>query len=237
MIFRAFVVLLSSIFFAGCASTTLAPETSSGIQKGKVATAAYTVDKKIHYEEMVYKVLYNETRTQQAVFEDFWDIDKAHTDLLTLALKNLDLDASPGLTALSEETRAQLEKNIKLSLEAAKQGGPEPFKLENTTRSTLIGAGYDYLVLLRTSNIMVTTTSMIDSATVWLPSSLIVLDLEENRQAYNEALIIQSLASYEESVRELEDNDLALIRKATQKQLAEGLEKRMGDILAIETSL
>lgn len=84
---------------------------------------------------------------------------------------------------------------------------------------------------------MVTTTSMIDSATVWLPSSLIVLDLEENRQAYNEALIIQSLASYEESVRELEDNDLALIRKATQKQLAEGLEKRMGDILAIETSL
>lgn len=79
------------------------------------------MDKKIHYEEMVYKVLYNETRTQQAVFEDFWDIDKAHTDLLTLALKNLDLDASPGLTALSEETRAQLEKNIKLSLEAAKQ--------------------------------------------------------------------------------------------------------------------
>lgn len=236
MIFRVFVVLLSSIFFAGCASTTLAPETSSGIQQGKIATAAYTVDKKIHYEEMVYKVLYNETRTQEAVFEDFWDIDKAHTDLLTQALNNLDLDASAGLTALSEETRAQLEKNIELSLEAAKQGEPEPFKLENTTRSTLMGAGYDYLVLLRTSNIMVTTTSMIDSATIWLPSSLIVLDLEENGQAYNEALIIQSLANYEESVRELEDNNLALIQKATQKQLAEGLEKRMADILAIETS-
>lgn len=236
MIFRAFVVLLSSIFFAGCASTTLAPETSSGIQQGKVATAAYTVDKTIHYEEMVYKVLYNETRTQQAVFEDFWDIDMAHTDLLTLALNNLDLDASPSSAALSEETQAQLEKNIKLSLETAREGEPEPFKLENTTRSNLVDAGYDYLVLLQTSNIMVKTTSMIDSATIWLPSSLIVLDLEENRQAYNEAFIIQSLASYEESVRELEDNNLALIREATQKQLAEGLEKRMADILAIETT-
>ncbi|MBN8240687.1 hypothetical protein JF541_16120 [Marinobacter hydrocarbonoclasticus] len=237
MIFRALVVLLFSIVFAGCASTTLAPETSAGIQQGKVASAAYTVDKKIVYEEMVYKVLYNETVTQQAMFENFWDIDKAHTDRLTSALKNLDLNATPTSKTLSEEAQLQLEQTIKHSLESAKQGEPGPFELEDTTRSSLRDAGYNYLVLLRTSNILVTTTSMIDSATIWLPSVLIVVDLEADREAYNELFLFQGFSDYEDSVRQLEENSLALIKEATQQRLEDGLEKRMADILSIETAL
>jgi hypothetical protein len=186
---------------------------------------------------MVYKVLYNETVTQQAMFENFWDIDKAHTDRLTSALKNLDLNATPTSKTLSEEAQLQLEQTIKHSLESAKQGEPRPFELEDTTRSSLRDAGYNYLVLLRTSNILVTTTSMIDSATIWLPSVLIVVDLEADREAYNELFLFQVFSDYEDSVRQLEENSLALIKEATQQRLEDGLEKRMADILSIETAL
>lgn len=233
MFLRALIILLSSAVFAGCATTTIAPNTSSSIQQGKIATAAYVVDKKIAYEELVYKVLYNETRSQQAVFDGFWDIDKAHSERLTSALAKLELSASPASTALSEETYAQFEQTIKQSLESAKQNKPEPFQLEDITRSSLMEAGYDYLVLLRTANIFVSTTSMVDSATIMLPSVLIVLDLEANREEYNEFFLVQGYVDYDESVRELEDNNLALIKEATQQQLEDGLEKRLADILAI----
>lgn len=233
MFLRSLVVLLSSVVFAGCASTTIAPDTSSSIQQGRIATAAYTVEKRILYEELVYKVLYNETRSQQAVFDDFWDIDRAHGERLTSALDKLELSATPASTALSEETYAQFEQTIRQSQESAKRDKPEPFKLEEITRSSLMEAGYDYLVLLRTAHIFVNTTSLMDSATIMVPSVLIVLDLEANREEYNEYFLLQGFVEYEESVRELEDNNLALIKEATQQRLEEGLEKRLADILAI----
>jgi len=234
MIFRTLIIVLSFAIFSGCASTTLAPQTANKMQQSRIATAAYVVDKKIVYNEMVYKGLYNETRTQEAVFDGFWDIDQAYTETLTSVLAELNLNASAASQALSDDNQARFEQSVKQSLAAAQNSDQYTFALDSGVRSSLTEAGYDYLVLLRTPHLMVNTTSMIDSATIMIPSALIILDLSENREELNDFLLVQGFTDYEESVRELELNNLALIKTATNPRLRMGLENRLADILAIE---
>ncbi|ROT96145.1 hypothetical protein EB809_17115 [Marinobacter sp. R17] len=232
--FRSLLIVICSVAFAGCAST-LPQETSTGIKQGKVVSAAVMLDKKIQYNEMVYKVLYNETRTQEAVFGGFWDVDKDHTKLLTSALQALHVNVDSVSQALPESEYNDLYERLENSYTDNPQEDPAtPFELNETTRSRLLDEGYQYLVLFRTSFIMVDATSITSSATLKLPSTITIIDLVSNGEDYNGSFLPVFYADYDESVRELEDDNLALIKSATQQRLEEGLRHEFSNMLSIE---
>jgi len=59
-----------------------------------------------------------------------------------------------------------------------------------------------------------------------------VLDLSDNKIVYISDFPIQGFPEFEESVRELEDNGLILIRKATEERLGKGLREHLKSMFA-----
>ncbi|MDF0750709.1 hypothetical protein NLU14_10760 [Marinobacter sp. 71-i] len=229
---RLLTVVFSLVVLSGCATPSLTPDIASGIENGKLATAAYVVDKKVTYNEMVYKVLWNETRTQEAVFEGFWDIDQEYTDKLTAAASSQNLNAEPAASVVSPESYEEFEKSVFKSPQLDSEGAPVGLNLTEKFRTELTQAGYEYLMALRSSGIFVQSNAITDTAILTIPSAIFVVDLSEDKIVHVSDFPIQGFPEFEESVRELEDNGLILIREATKERLDEGLQAHLESMFA-----
>lgn len=229
---RLIAVVFSLVVLSGCATSTLAPDVASRIENGKLATAAYVVDKKVTYNELVYKVLWNETRTQEAVFEGFWDIDQDYTGKLTAAASSQNLNVEPAASVVSSEAYEEFEKSLFKSPQLDSDGAPVGLNLTEKFRTELTESGYEYLMALRSPGIFVQANAITDIANLTIPSAIYVLNLSDNKIVHISDFPIQGFPEFEESVRELEDNGLLLIREATEERLDKGLQEHLKSMFA-----
>src|SRR4051812_45991604 len=72
---KVLALSVALLVLVGCAGERAPAQTAAALQKGQVAAAFCMNSRSIHYSELVYKVLYNETVTHDSVFDGLWDID------------------------------------------------------------------------------------------------------------------------------------------------------------------
>lgn len=96
------------VLLTGCAVQPLTAQKSQDMRNGNIAVGYLQLEKRIEYNELVYKVLWNEQRSQTAVFEGIWDIDANLSERLSAQLNEQGLTTPvgiqrPGAERLSED--------------------------------------------------------------------------------------------------------------------------------------
>ncbi len=223
--------LLLMLIFVGCATVPIQPEISSKLKTGKIASTIYFEKKTIEYSEMVYKVLWNETRTQSANFDGIWDVDKDLTEIQIAEMNKKQLNTVSLRTILNDEP--SYDAFVKA---IQKTHGPDgrymALMLDEQTNSRLNQAGIDFVVLVRTACFTSSTTSVIKLAQVYMPSILIVYDVNQAKEVHNCNYTMGGNVSYGDSSRDLEANNLSLIKEESKKWVQQsamnGLPKQLG---------
>jgi len=199
-------------------------DAATSLRNSKVAVAYVQSEKKIHYQEEVYKVLWIETRTKDVSFEGLWDIDTDLSAYIAPRIGKLGLNA----VSLQDVVSAQ---EIKSLHEAIKGGNrTEPLVLSDGLRSKLMDSGIGYLVTLNSSQIFVNTQIgvKVASAFPWL----YVQDIQSNKQLYGDSFPCGGHLKVEKNIREIENNNLALLKSSMKEWLdasiSESMPKRLG---------
>lgn len=224
-------VFLASVL-AGCASTPkLAPEVAGELEDGTIAAAFYVEGKKIVYDELVYKVLWNENRSQESVFEGSWDVDHDVTATFSRSLGDVGLSAQSVASVLTDKAAyAEFEQSI-LNTRGADNLNV-PMAMNDALRNDFIDAGIDYVMLLRAAHYSVQKVSGF-SPQFGLPTLLIVYDVRRNEQVYNGIFPLGGKIAVEESPREVEANGLAKLKTATHEWVAAATTTRLPETLGL----
>lgn len=228
---RTLTILLSLFLIAGCASTTkLSPEIAADIQQAKVAAAFYMEGKKINYDEMVYKVLWNENRSQQSVFEGSWDVDREVTSTFSNSLQSIGFAAEPMHQVLDNSLYSEFEQAI-LNTRGS-DGMNVSMNLSSELRDTLLEGNIGYVVLLRAAHYQVQKVSGFKPQ-FSMPSMLMVYDVARNEQSYNGMFPVGGAVAVEKSPREVEANNLAKLKTATHEWVDQATTTRLPDALGL----
>ncbi len=204
--------IIVAVVVSACATVPLAPEVSQNLRSSNIATAFYLESKAISYSEMVYKVLWNETRTQRSTFDGFWDVDADLSQAFADETSQLGLNTTPIRTALPNDGDYQALVTAIQNTRGA-DGTNVPLRLDEDTTTKLLTHGIGYLMVLRGANFIVSTTSFNSSGPVHLPAILIVYDVRTGVEEYSELFSIAGGVKWGDSPRNLEANNLALLRE------------------------
>lgn len=227
--------LLSSFLIvslaAGCASApTLTPEIADELSASNVAAAFYLEGKKINYNEMVYKVLWNETRAQESVFEGSWDVDSDVTATFSDSLASIGLASRPVFDVLPTELHDEFVQTV-LNTRGA-DGYNVPMSMDPAVRDALLGSNVDYLVLLRGASYHAEKYSGFKPQ-FSIPALLIVYDVRRNTQQYDGLFHIGGPIAVEQSPREVEADGLAKLKSATHEWIHTATAARMPEALGL----
>ncbi|MBT8137971.1 MAG: hypothetical protein KJO54_13225 [Gammaproteobacteria bacterium] len=230
MINKLTLGLALAVICSGCASTAkLTPEVASDVQNGNVAAAFFVEGKKIVYDELVYKVLWNENRSQESVFEGSWDVDQEVTTTFAQSLSAVGVTAQPVGRFLSDQSLAAKFKQSILNTRDA-SGMNTAMSLDAEVRDAFVQAGVDHLILLRAAHYRVQKVSGF-SPQFMLPSMLIVFDVRSGQQLYSEPFGLGGKIAVEKSPREVEANDLSKLKAATHEWVNTATTTRLPDAL------
>lgn len=228
---KRITALLTVVALAGCAATPkLSPEIAGELATSSVAAAFYLEGKKINYNEMVYKVLWNETRAQESVFEGSWDVDTEVTDTFSDSLVSIGLSSRPIFELLPAELHDEFAQTV-LNTRGA-DGLNVPMSLVPAVRDALLSENVDYLVLLRGASYHAEKYSGFKPQ-FSIPSLLIVYDVRRNLQQYDGLFHVGGPIAVEESPREVEANGLAKLKAATDEWIRTATATRMPDALGL----
>jgi len=224
--------LLFALFCSGCASTAkLTPEAANDLQDGNVAASFYVEGKKIVYDEMVYKVLWNENRSQDSVFEGSWDVDQELTSTFSNSLSTTGLAAQPVDMILLDGTLARsFEQSILNTRDSS--GMNTVLSLNTDVKSAFQQAGIDHLILIRAAHFSVQKVSGF-SPQFSLPSMLVVYDVRSGQQLYMEPFGLGGKIAVEKSPREVEANGLAKLKAAAHQWVDVATTTRLHDALGL----
>ena len=224
--------LIFAFICSGCASTAkLAPEAASDLQNGNIAAAFYVEGKKIVYDEMVYKVLWNENRSQESVFEGSWDVDQDLTATFSNSLSSVGLAAQPAdMILLDGALATSFEQSILNTRDS--QGMNTVMSLNDDVRHAFQQAGVDHLILLRAAHFSVQKVSGF-SPQFALPSMLIVFDVRTGQQLYMEPFGLGGKIAVEKSPREVEANGLSKLKAASHQWIDVATTTRLPDALGL----
>lgn len=226
------LLLVAALTLAGCAMPVMRPEVATDLRQSKLAAAVYLESKTIVYNEMVYKVLWNENRQNISSFDGFWDADRDMSEQLAADMKELDLQAQPVRTVLaSDADYAALEKSIKATV------GPGlaevPMQLDETTLGKFRKAGINYLVVLRGNGFNLSTTTMNSSGGLNLPAMLFVYDIKQNKQEYREPMFSSAFVEWGKTPRNIEADGMAKVKEAAAKMVKTSIDNNLPKVLGI----
>lgn len=228
---RLFSLFLIVSLTTGCASTSkLAPEVATELSTSNVAAAFYLEGKKINYNEMVYKVLWNETRAQESVFEGSWDVDSDVTSTFSDGLTSIGLASRPIFKALPEGLHDEFVQSV-LNTRGA-DGYNVPMSMDPAVRDALLASNVDFVVLLRGASFQAEKYSGFKPQ-FSIPSLLIVYDVRRNTQQYDGLFHLGGPIAVEESPREVEANGLAKLKTATRQWIHTATAARMPEALGL----
>lgn len=215
----------------GCVSTpVLDADVADDLASSGVAAAFYMEGKKIQYNEMVYKVLWNETRNQESVFEGAWDIDREVTGTFSDSLAGIGLSSRPIYEVLSDDLYAEFEQAV-LNTRGA-DGYNVSMSISDGLRDALLEQDVEYVVMLRAAHYYFEKYSGFAPACN-IPSLLIVFDVRNNAPRYDELFNVGGKVAVEESVREVEANGLAKLKSATHDWVRTATVTRMPQTLGL----
>lgn len=230
------IILLGLIIllFTACATPQLRPDVTTGIRSGNVATMYFMEKKVIEYEEMVYKVLWNEIRTQNANFSGMWDIDRDLTEKYSAALVGHGVKSRPVQQIFPDD--ASYGALVQCVAKTRKTDGTnQPLELSPEVTAKLKSAGIDFLIVIRTLRYYATTTSMMNILSVHMsPSAIIIYDVKGGKEEYNEFFYVGvGNIRYEKSPREIEKNGLEILKKSTYEWLEGSMQKALPQTLLL----
>jgi len=234
MKFIKLCVLISiAIIFAGCATTPIGQDVSQALRSGKVAVEYAQLNKKIHYEELVYKVLWNETRTKDVSFDGLWDIDSELSNFMAPKVSAFGLKAVSIYDVAPKETVLDLHKTLAENALRAltEKSGLAPLVLSENLRSKLLENGIDYLIVVDSDYIYVYSQIGVKQGSA--RTSMYVQDVRSNEQKYFCLLPVGGNFKVNKTVREIEDNNLTGLKKAMKEWLEVSISKHMPNKLGL----
>ena len=215
-----FVGLL--LFATGCAASRLPAKTAADIRSSQVSAAFHSSEKRIHYSELVYKVLWNETRVQDASFEGLWDMDAEIGRLWVAELRRL------GLESVELEANGEARDTVE-SVCANAGDGDVGSQLNEAQRRALATTGTRYSLLWCARHYVVDVAMGV--ATLSLPGQLIIYDLTSGERVYGGHFGLGARVYYDESVREIEDNNMTALRELTAHALVRATDRQVAQVL------
>ncbi len=232
---RVINTLFLLFVLAGCAATSpIKPEVSNNLRSNKIAAAFYMVNKSISYNELLFKVLWNETRTQVSKFEGFWDIDK---DLCQVLVKEMTkhhlntipihdvLTDPPAYTAFADAIRKPVWN----------EGERVPLQLDEIVINHLRESGIRYIVAIRSAHFYLDTTPMNSSGPMYIPSDLRVYDIQNAEEVYGINYPIGGRIEWGKTVRNIESNSLAILKESSREWVRLSAEKDLPNVLGLLT--
>jgi len=197
---------------AGCAGERVPAQTAATLKREPVAAAFCMNLRRIHYQELVYKVLYNETVTHDSVFDGLWDVDSELSPFWAKQLPQAGLQAR-SINALVPSSELPPGWCQTLGGEA------EPGTLSAPIQKALLEQQINYLVLLRAWQFSVSSYSFGGYSQLNIQGELIVHNVRSNRKEFSEHVSMAgSIGGH--SPRELEANDLALLKQTARELIA-----------------
>jgi hypothetical protein len=237
---RIFTVLALLFTLTACASTpALRPEVGARLKVGKVAAAVYIEEKTINYEELVYKVMWNENRRQEVTFGSLWDIDRDLSEKLAKEMKGIGLSAVAANKILPDIdfkvlSDALAATHASRSIPATTNTLEKPLELSSDMREQLRQAGIDYLIAMRSPCIRVMTGSFsFGHVAIMVPSTLIVYDVTRAREEFRGFFGLGGNLAYDETPHDIEKHGLAQLRKAMHLWMAIAVKARMQETLSL----
>jgi len=226
------LLLVAALTLAGCAMPAMRPEVATDFRQSKLAAAVYLESKTIVYNEMVYKVLWNETRQNISSFDGLWDVDTDLSEQLAADMKGLELQAQPIRTVLTSDADYEaLEKSIRATV------GPGlaevPLQLDEAVLGKFRKAGISYLVVLRAGGFNISTTTMNSSGGLNLPAVLFVYDIKQNKQEYREAMFSSEFVTWGKTPRNIEANGMEKVKEAASKMIKTSIDNNLPKVLGI----
>ena len=227
------LITVAAIFFAGCATTHISKDVTQALRSSKVAVVYCQMNKKIHYEELVYKVLWNETRTKDVSFDGLWDIDSELSNFMAPKVSALGIKAVTIYDVAPKEAVLELHKTLAENLVKAlkEKSGIVPLVLSENMRSKLLENGIDYLIVVDSLGIRV--YSQIGFKQGSALASMYVQDVHSNEQKYYSSLPVFGNLKVKKTVREIEDNNLAGLKKEMKAWLEVSISKHMPKVLGL----
>jgi len=224
--FRVLLLILT-LALGGCGSAQVTPQTAASLQKEQTVAAVFFSKKTVDYDEQVYKVLYNETEHHESSFEGIWDVDQEYTDRWSKDLVDLGVN-SQSVDRILEDKQALAE--LRKALGAVTLDAP--LVLPESVKRALLEKNVRFLAGVRSPGFFVMGNSL--NAVncrlifgVWL----VVYDVRSGRQEYIEHLSLQGTVPVKGSLRELESNNLALLKEHGAKLFQERVPETMREAL------
>jgi hypothetical protein len=227
------VLCVATAMLSACGAQKLRPEVSTSLCRGNVGTLYHMNDKKIKYNELVYRVLWNEEREQEAAFTGFWDIDTDLSVRYSDALAGYGIKSRPVRQLLAEES--DYNALVKCIYQTYKPDGTlQPFQLSPEVSQKFRDMGLDYLVIIDSDWFFCRVNAMFSSVLVYIPSSLIVYDIKSDKEEYRESFSVGGgNIGYQKSPREIEDNGLKILKESTYKWLQTSTRKWLPEALSL----
>ncbi|MCP4745649.1 MAG: hypothetical protein GY874_05830 [Desulfobacteraceae bacterium] len=223
------------VVLTACASTNLRPEVGTKLKSGNVAAMFYMDHKTIDYDELVYKVLWNEKRQQLATFGSFWDIDKDLSNTLANTMGKIGISTKSVNQLLFDE-----DDYNALRLCIVDNKGPDgknwPLTLTPGLQKQFKDLDVDYLVVLRTVSFSAEVNSMFKHILMRMPSILIIYDINNGKEEYRELFGMGGGHKYNKSARELEEDGLKQLKKLANQWIATAVEKQFPKTLSLATN-
>ena len=230
----AVLVALIGWISSGCATPRLEPSVSERFRAKDMAAAVVLLDKSIQYNEMVYKVLWNETRTHTSQFDGFWDADKTLTDAMVESMGEVGMRTRPVSSVLRPKQYAQFVSALKSTKNP--DGTYAPLTLDQKTRTSLKKAGIGSVAVVRSANFMISTTVFNKSGLMHLPSVLLVYDVDTGKQEYAHVFPVAGGVKWGESVRDIESNNLQSLREASPAWIENSVKRQMPRVFNFESN-
>ena len=209
---RVLVILASLLVVVGCASEHAPAQTAAALRREPVAAAFCMNAKRIHYSELVYKVLYNETVTHDSVFDGLWDVD---SELSVAWAKLLPQAGIHSRSIIEVLPSSELPRDWCRKLEDTSK----PQTLSAPIQKALLERQIRYLMVLRAYQFTVASYSIGSFSQLTIQGELAFHNVGSNRQEFSEHVSMGvSLGS--RPPRELEANDMAWLKQTALELLA-----------------
>jgi hypothetical protein len=227
-------LLFCSLVLLACGGAQIPGATAAALQRSRVAVAFNQCAHKIVYGENVMKVLWNESREQQAVFEGIWNSSAALSDTFASELRRLGLDVVElqDLSPDAPEHASIAESGCTALTSSMYYDRRTPLYLTPGQRKLVQGGGARYLLLWSTGGHIAKAYG--SSGVLYLSGDLIVYDLAQGKQIHLEPLVFSTRVRFQKSIREIEANDLALLKQLSVEGVAKVTREEIPAVLGME---
>ena len=226
------LILVTAWIASGCATPTLEPSASEKFRGKDMAVSVFVLDKSIQYDEMVYKVLWNETRTHRSKFEGFWDVDQSLTNAMAESMGEVGLKARPISSILKDKEYGEFVAALKGTRNS--DGTYAPLDLAPSTRKAMKKAGIGSIAIVRSAHFMISTTVFNSSGLMHLPSVFVVYDVDSGEQAYAHRFPVAGGVKWGDSVRDIESNNLQILRDSSPVWMQNSVKREIPKIFNLQ---